>query len=107
VFVNPDGSIERAALDWNPQGTQRLGWETKEDMEKICRRGNRRKRKYLERGEEYDKRQNKMEKLHISPMLRKEQQEIMDGKHNVSETGFCLHLQGEPTKLEIWISSID
>jgi hypothetical protein len=37
-------------------------WETKED---------------LERGEEVGKRQNKMEKLHISPMLRKEQQEMM------------------------------
>jgi hypothetical protein len=54
-------------------------WETKEDMEKICRIGNRRKKKELERGEEVAKRQNKMEKLHISPMLRKEQQEMMDG----------------------------
>jgi hypothetical protein len=48
-------------------------------MEKICRRRNRRKRKDLERGEEVGKQQNKMEKLHISPMLRKEQQEMMDG----------------------------
>jgi hypothetical protein len=47
-------------------------WETKEDMEKICRRRNRRKRKDVERGEEVGKRQNKTEKLHISPMLRKE-----------------------------------
>jgi hypothetical protein len=30
-------------------------WVTKEDMEKICRRGNRRKRKDLERGEEVGK----------------------------------------------------
>jgi hypothetical protein len=52
-------------------------WETKEDME-ICRRGNRQKRKDLEADEEVGKRQNKMEKLHISPMLRKEQQEMMD-----------------------------
>jgi hypothetical protein len=48
-------------------------------MEKICRRGNRRKRKDVERGEEVGKRQNKMGKLHISPMLRKELQEVMDG----------------------------
>jgi hypothetical protein len=53
--------------------------ETKEDMEKICSRRKRRKRKDLERGEEIGKRQNKMEKLHISAMLRKEQQEMMDG----------------------------
>jgi hypothetical protein len=30
-------------------------WETKEDMENICRRGNRRKRKDLETGEEVDR----------------------------------------------------
>jgi hypothetical protein len=60
----------------------RRTWETKEDMEKICRRGNRRKRKDLERGEEVGKRQNKMQKLHISPVLRKELQEMMDGYAN-------------------------
>jgi hypothetical protein len=52
-------------------------WEKREDMEKICKIGNRRKRKDLERGEEVRKRQNKMEKLHISPVLRKEQQEMV------------------------------
>jgi hypothetical protein len=52
-------------------------WETKEDMEKICRRRNRQKRRDLERDEEVGKRQNKMDKLHISPVL--EQQEMMDG----------------------------
>jgi hypothetical protein len=35
------------------------------------------KRKDLERGEEAGKRENKMEKLHISPVLRKERQEMM------------------------------
>jgi hypothetical protein len=48
-------------------------------MEKIRRRRKRLKRKDMERGEEVDKRQNKMGKLYISPMLRKEQQEMMDG----------------------------
>jgi hypothetical protein len=70
------------ALDWTHfKKTRRINresstgsaktWKAKEDMEKMCRRGNRRKRKDLKRGEEAGKRQNKMEKLHISPMLRK------------------------------------
>jgi hypothetical protein len=46
-------------------------------VEKICKRRNRRKRKDVKRGEEVGKRQNKMEKLDISPILRKEQHEMM------------------------------
>jgi hypothetical protein len=60
------------ALDWtqlnktrriNRESSTRLEstgsmkmWETKKNMEKICRRGNKRKRKDLERGEEVAKR---------------------------------------------------
>jgi hypothetical protein len=46
-------------------------WKTKEDTEKICRRGNKRKMKDLERGEEVSKGQNVMGKVHISSVLRK------------------------------------
>jgi hypothetical protein len=53
-------------------------WETKEDMEKLCRRRNRRKRTDLERGEEVGKRQYKTETPHISHTLQKEQQDMMD-----------------------------
>jgi hypothetical protein len=55
----PEGSIEKAALDWNPHGAWRHGRPNK------TRRRNRRKRKDLERGEEVSKWHNKMEKLHI------------------------------------------
>jgi hypothetical protein len=51
-------------------------WETKVDTEKICRRGNEigEKGKTWREVKRLGKRQNKMEKkLHISPMLRKEQ----------------------------------
>jgi hypothetical protein len=63
-------------------------WETKEDMEKICRIGNRQKRKDLERGEEVGKRQNKMEELHISAVFRKEQQGMMDDGMEIWKVSF-------------------
>jgi hypothetical protein len=47
----PEGSIEKAALDWKSTGNTKT-WETKVDMEKIHRRGNRRKSKDVERDEE-------------------------------------------------------
>jgi hypothetical protein len=58
-------AVERAALDWNPQGTRK----TKEGLEEVSYGRGTERRKDVEGGEEVGSGQKSLEKLRGSPLL--------------------------------------